>query len=96
MIRVVAKQYVIEAQKETYLEVVGELIEKTRKLDQGCIEYRLCQDLRKPNILTFIEVWETKEALDRHMQTEHFKTLGAKLADFYEARTEINIYQDLI
>ncbi|MBS7526144.1 antibiotic biosynthesis monooxygenase [Fusibacter paucivorans] len=96
MIRVIAKQYVDERKMDAYLAVVKELIEKTRAMDKGCISYTLCQDIKKANIMTFIEEWESMEALNNHMQTEHFKTLGAKLSDFYEARTELNIYKEYI
>ncbi len=42
----------------------------TRKED-GCIRYDLFVDLDDPTKFTFIEEWESREALDKHGKSDH-------------------------
>lgn len=50
MIKIVAKQLIKADQIDSYIELMGELVAKTRQLDVGCIEYGLFQDLKSPQI----------------------------------------------
>lgn len=95
MIQVVAKKFIIENQIDEYIETTRELIELTRK-EEGCIQYSLCQDANSPNIISFIEQWESRAHLKAHMETEHFMRLVPLLATFNEKEGELNIYEVLI
>jgi quinol monooxygenase YgiN len=44
------------------------------------------------NVLLMFEKWESKEALDTHMQTEHFKAFGAAIEDLVAKELEITIF----
>lgn len=93
MIYVVSKSVVREDKLEDYKKQTVRLIEETRK-EKGCIAYDLCQDINNPNILTFLERWESKEALDAHMKTTHFMEIVPKLKDLRES-SELNIYKEI-
>ncbi len=93
MIKIVVKQYIKQDQIDNFIELVRELVKKTRELDAGCIEYGLFQDLKNPQILTFIEEWESQEALDKHMAADHFKEIVPKLDAFQEKPGETNFYR---
>ena len=93
MIKIVVKQYIKQDQIDNFIELVRELVKKTRELDAGCIEYGLFQDLKNPQILTFIEEWESMEALDQHMAADHFKELVPKLGAFADGPKELHIYK---
>ena len=71
MIKVVAKGYFLEGKAEEAIKLYEELVEKTRK-EEGCISYSLFRDIEDDSILTMIEEWESKDALDKHFKTEHF------------------------
>lgn len=45
-------------------------IEATRR-EQGCLAYDLFQSTTEPDMLVFVERWETREALSRHARTPH-------------------------
>jgi quinol monooxygenase YgiN len=92
MIKVVAKSEIKENQIETYKGLARELIHETRK-EQGCIDYELFQDIEHHNICTFIEAWEDKDALDRHMKSAHFERIVPRMAQLKENPSEINVYQ---
>lgn len=92
MIIVVSKSILIEGKVNEYKQQAAKLIEKTRK-EAGCISYDLCEDIDNKNILTFIEKWEDKQALDAHMKTAHFVEIVPKLKELRES-SELNIYKE--
>jgi quinol monooxygenase YgiN len=92
MVKVVAKHFVKPDQIDGFIKLAGELVAKTRQLDDGCTQYGLFQDLKDSKILTIIEEWESQDALDKHMKAAHFKEILPKLADLCENPGEINIY----
>ena len=67
------------------------LIEPTRAED-GCVVYELLQDTSDPTRFTFVEEWESDEALDKHMETEHFLAAVARATEFLGAPPEIRRY----
>ena len=91
MLKVVAKSVVKEDKIDEYKNTVEELIEKTRNEEKN-ISYELYQDLDNPNVLTFIEEWEDKAGLDKHMKSDHFKKIVPKLNKLRE-KGEVNIYK---
>lgn len=66
--KVVARKDAVEAVTAQLMK----LIAPTRQ-EQGCIQYTLHQDNLDPAVFVFYETWENRTALDRHMNSEHFK-----------------------
>ncbi|MGE5404116.1 MAG: putative quinol monooxygenase [Candidatus Saccharibacteria bacterium] len=65
----------IKAKPEASTKVREELlklIEPTRK-ESGCISYDLHQDNEDATLFFFLENWESKELLDKHLKSEHIK-----------------------
>lgn len=75
----------------------AEIIEKAEKLitasrdHEGNISYNLVQDVLD-NSLTFIEKWESKEALEAHMKTDEFIAFGEEIKDDLTAELSITVY----
>ncbi len=67
--KVVAKQGSVEKVRSELLK----LIEPTRKED-GCIEYNLHQDNEDPAVFVFHETWDNLACLEKHMNTDHFRS----------------------
>jgi quinol monooxygenase YgiN len=67
--KVVAKKESVEIVKAELLK----LIVPTRGED-GCIEYLLHQDNEDPSVFIFYETWECLSALEKHLNSEHFKS----------------------
>lgn len=95
MVRVVAKNYIKADKVEEFITLAKNLVQETIQNDMGCISYELYQDLSNPRILTMIEEWENKEALEQHMASKHFKEGIAMFHAFADKPGEINIYQKL-
>ncbi|SHJ19838.1 Quinol monooxygenase YgiN [Lutispora thermophila DSM 19022] len=95
MIKVVSKHYVKENKIQEFVENAARMVEATRK-EEGCISYGLFQDDNDPKILTFIEEWESKEALEKHKTTEHFTNIVPILKKLDEKPGELNIYNQVL
>lgn len=91
MIKVVAKFTVKEGKIEEFKSYASKLACETRN-EVGCISYKMFQDVKDSKILTFIEEWESQEVLKNHMQSVHFKEIGAKLGEAQENEPDVNIY----
>lgn len=94
MIKIVAKNIVIPAKKQTFIETAKELVEKSR-MEEGCIAYSLHEDMNDGNILTFIEQWKDQEAIDLHNQSEHFTSIVPKLGELSVGAGEVNLYKEV-
>lgn len=95
MIKVVAKNFIKKDKIEEVLEHIKELVAITVK-EEGCIKYEIYQDENDKSILTMIEEWESKEALNNHMASEHFKRIVPIIGRFSEKAGEINLYKKVI
>lgn len=95
MIQVVAKKWILEGHSDDFIEAASELVKLTR-LEEGCIQYELHQDVKDPSILTFIEQWESPEALAAHMKTEHFTRIVPLLATYSAREGEFNQYRQVL
>lgn len=94
MIRVISKSCFYEDKTEEAIKMYKELVEKTR-MEEGCISYSLFQDIKDNSILTMIEEWESQDALDKHMKTEHFKRLVPMIGKLRKS-SELNVYKLVI
>lgn len=94
MFIVTAKCILIEGKTEQFKAIVETLIKETRK-ENGCISYNLYQDIKNQNILTFFEKWKSKNSLDRHMETKHFKDIAPKLRKLQKEDSIVNIYNNI-
>lgn len=54
------------------------------------------RDLDDPQVFFFIERWASREALQAHMETPHFKTLADSLKDSLAEPLSVNILQPLV
>lgn len=93
MVTIVAKQTVQQNSVASFIEIAKQLVAATHQLDGGCLHYDLFQDAHQPEVLTFIEGWESQPALDAHMASAHFKSLFPQLQALCAAPGEITIYQ---
>ena len=91
MIKVVAKGVYQEGKAEEAIALYDELVKETRK-ENGCIAYDLFRDKKDPDILTMIEQWESDEALEKHMKSEHFTRIVPMIAKMRKS-SELNIYE---
>jgi quinol monooxygenase YgiN len=75
LIYVVATLNVKPEMRAELLDAATACIAATRK-EPGCISYDSHESVTDPGKLVFVEQWESKEALDAHFKTSHFRTLA--------------------
>ena len=74
--------------------ILTALIEPTRK-EAGCITYDLMQNKQDPTDFTFVEEWRSRDALDRHLSTEHIGNCVSHIGEYVETDPDIRIYKVL-
>lgn len=90
-LRVVAR---VKARTETIAEVrelLLSLVEPTHK-EFGCIRYELLQNREDPTDFTFVEEWESDEALASHAASDHLKAIGPKLQPIVADGPDVRTY----
>ena len=84
--------------KEGYLETVKEQIkilsQKTVQ-EAGCILYRAYFSTNNENTICFVEQWETQEAIDQHLASDHIKEYRTNTADMFVSRN-LNFLERII
>ncbi|CAF1282400.1 unnamed protein product [Rotaria sp. Silwood1] len=68
---------------EKVRQILLTIVELARKED-GCLKYKLFENLSDNCQFTFIGAWENEDAFDDHLQSEHFR------------KADIDIKNDLI
>ena len=81
-ILVLAKIQPKEGCQDSILELADELVYETL-LEDGNIDYQLLKS-SKDDTLTFVEKWESPEALKKHMGSPHFLNFGEESGEFVE------------
>ncbi len=87
MLKLIAEDFIHPEHIATVLPLYQELVDQT-KLESGCIAYDLYHDLRDPGHFVFVEEWENREALDRHVASKHFQRL-VPLIDVYQRQESV-------
>ena len=69
------------------VRLLRSLIEPTR-VETGCISCGLYKDLHDPDILIWVEDWNTQDDLERHLRSPQYKKVLAAL-DMSDAQPEM-------
>ena len=87
--RLVAKADTVDPVKRELLK----LITPTR-MEAGCLEYRLHQDMTNPSLFIFYENWESRDCLERHLTSCHYKNYVTAVANLIAEKT-VNIMTEV-
>ncbi len=85
MIYLISTAHLKPGTRDKCLAPARACIEASRR-DPGCIAYDLNFSVTDPDRMVFVEVWESKAALDAHFKTAHFLAWRAAIADFVVSR----------
>jgi quinol monooxygenase YgiN len=93
MITIVAQNTVAADKIEMFKKVASEMVEESRK-ESGNVSYSLYQDIKNPQVLTFIEVWKDQAAIDAHNRSAHFTGIVPRLGEL-RSESEVHLYSEL-
>ena len=95
MLKVIAKMNIAPEEEDAAVELAKELVAATLR-EEGCISYNFCKELDADDSFAMIETWESQEALDKHMQSEHFTRLLPQLQQHCYGDLTISVYTALV
>lgn len=95
MMHIIAKNFINEGKSDKVIPLIKELANETVKED-GCIKFEFYQDENNADILFMVEEWESKELLENHMFSEHFKRIVPKLSEYMDKKAEMTICKKII
>jgi len=76
---------------EQFISFTKNIIEQSN-LEQGCLVYKLYQEVSDPSSFIFYEVYENQEAVDFHNSTSHFKTFIGQITAILAESPQIDVY----
>ena len=95
-IRVVARETMKAGKRDEVIEkFLTEMINTTRQ-EKGCISYDYHVDVKDPNTFAMIETWASMEDLEAHLASEHFQRIIPQMAEYQDAETRLEIYEQII
>ena len=89
--RVIATFHARPGKEQELEEVLTALIAPTRA-EPGCRMYELWRNRADPAELTFVEEWESDEALAAHAESEHIQAARARYADLIAGEVDLRLY----
>ncbi len=88
---------IVNATLEPVEGKLDEIVEKAEKLlkasrtHEGNISYNLYKNVEEETLF-FVERWESKEALQKHMETEEFMEFGKETKELLAKELGIKLY----
>ena len=93
-ISVVVEEKIKEGEIGAFVEYMREMMRLTKEED-GCISYDLYESVDGSGEVVMVEIWESKEKLDKHMETDHFKKFLPGGEIYKDAPGHIRIFSKL-
>ncbi len=81
MIMITGTMNVEPDQRDEFLRFVRGLVPAERQ-KRGCLQFSIYEDVTTPNSFLMLEQWESREALDAHMESDDFEANDVLLASF--------------
>lgn len=95
MVKVISKMKVKEDKVDTFVNLFKEMVEPTQQ-EEGCIQYEMYRDEEAPSTLVAVEKWETRDAFDRHLLTDHFKKIVPGMMELMDGESDITICRRIV
>ncbi|MDJ0684895.1 MAG: putative quinol monooxygenase [Alphaproteobacteria bacterium] len=65
-LKIVARMIIAPERRNDVVPEMLTLVEDTRR-EPGCLQYDLLQGVDEPNVMVFVEEWESRELWEEHM-----------------------------
>ena len=76
---------------QEFVQAADKCVAATRK-ENGNNFYTLYADSSNPLKFVVVEEWESKPALDAHMQTHHFAAFGEEIKNLLAAPLDVKVF----
>lgn len=92
---VVAIVTAVEGKSEQAEALIRTIIPPTHA-EEGCIAFALHRDLDDLHKLVLVERWSDREALERHLATDHLAAFRARMPDVAGAPVQVMVMEPLL
>ncbi len=93
-VRVVARLIAFSDKVDEAKALLSSVVLPTRQ-EAGCIQYDLLQNQADPTDFTFVEEWESHEALDSHLASNHIQAAIARVPELFAEGPDIRRYTQI-
>ena len=93
-VRVIVLINAKEGKKQDLLDLFVPLVNPPRRRE-GNVTYTFNASIEDPNVLLFDEVWESKEAYDKHYNSQESIDLRSKVQDLISKPIEFKLYKEI-
>ena len=87
MLLIIGRLQIKAEQLTAFLAYAREVVEQERKVE-GCIGFRILQDINQADHFVMMEQWRDQAALDQHLKSEAYARNSAKMDSFFAAEAE--------
>ena len=78
MIVATVRMAVAPEKRQQVIDLIRPTLEPTL-IQSGCFSCRMYQDISDENILTYEEIWQSQEMLERHLRSESYENILAAI-----------------
>ena len=76
---------------EKFLALAKTMVENSNS-EQGCMIYRLYQEVGNSQSFIFYEVYENQDAVNIHNASEHFKTFIEQVSELASDKPRVDVF----
>jgi quinol monooxygenase YgiN len=76
---------------EQFLALGKTMVEKSNS-EQGCLIYKLYQEVGNPQSYILYEVYENQDAVNFHNSTPYFKTFIENISGLISAKSQVDVF----
>ena len=74
MIHAIIKLSLVPEKRADALGLLSALAERIR-VKRGCIACSVCQDVQEEEMIRYEELWESREAMERHLRSDDYRKI---------------------
>ncbi|MCM3005077.1 putative quinol monooxygenase [Priestia koreensis] len=79
--------------KEELLRKELQAVLEPSRAEAGCVQYVLHESMEEQGVFVFYELWRDEEALNAHVEADHYKNYREKTADLVAERQVFRLRQ---
>ena len=88
MLAAIAPLRAKEGSEADFLAIAQEMAVAVNANEEGCLSYEIFQG-DNPQTFIFIERYRDEAATEAHRNSDHFKTIGARMGPFMAGRPDV-------
>ena len=76
---------------EKFMSLSKTMVENSNA-EQGCLIYKLYQEVGNPQSFIFYEIYENQDAVDFHNSTPYFKTFIEQMSELASEKSQVDVF----